>query len=62
MHDQCIHLVTAPALPSYVTLRQCLTMARDAQNMTDTNGADQIGRIMKEPKEPDGGLALQRRR
>jgi hypothetical protein len=31
-HDLCMHLVTFPALPSYVTLQQCLTMTRDAKN------------------------------
>ncbi len=39
MHSQCMHLVTPPALPSYVTLRQCLIMSRDAQKMTKNNGA-----------------------
>ena len=33
MHEQCLHLVTPPALPSYVTLQECLKMARDAQNL-----------------------------
>jgi hypothetical protein len=27
--EQCMNLVTPPALPSYVTLQECLTMARD---------------------------------
>jgi hypothetical protein len=29
--ELCINLVTPPALPSYVTLQQCLDMARDAK-------------------------------
>jgi hypothetical protein len=33
MHEQCLHLVTPPALPSYVTLRECLRMSRDAQKL-----------------------------
>ncbi len=33
MHEQCLHLVTPPALPSYVTLQECLTMARDAKKL-----------------------------
>lgn len=32
-HEQCMHLVAAPALPSYVTLQQCLQMKRDAENL-----------------------------
>ncbi len=33
MQQQCMHLVTPPALPSYVTLQECLGMARDAQKL-----------------------------
>ncbi len=49
MHDQCMHLVTAPALPSYVTLRECLKMARDAQKLEKTDGATEIGKTMQAP-------------
>ncbi len=31
--DQCMHLVTPPALPSYVTLQECLNMSRDAEKL-----------------------------
>ena len=49
-HSQCIHLVTPPALPSYVTLQECLKLARDARNMTkDSSGAEQIGKTMQTP-------------
>lgn len=30
-HEQCMHLVTEPALPSYVTLQECLHMRQDAK-------------------------------
>jgi hypothetical protein len=30
-HEQCLHLVTEPALPSYVTLQECLHMGQDAK-------------------------------
>ncbi len=33
MQEQCMYLVTSPALPSYVTLQECLGMARDAQKL-----------------------------
>ncbi len=49
MHGRCIHLVTPPALPNYVTLQECLRMARDAKNMTKTNGAAEIGNTMQAP-------------
>jgi hypothetical protein len=51
MHTQCLHLVTPPALPSYVTLRQCLIMARDAQKMLKTDGASAatIGKSLQSP-------------
>jgi hypothetical protein len=31
--EQCLHLVTPPALPSYVSLQGCLSMARDAAEL-----------------------------
>jgi hypothetical protein len=31
--ELCLHLVTSPALPSYVTLQECLNMARDAEKL-----------------------------
>jgi hypothetical protein len=37
VHEQCIYLVTAPAIPSYVTLQGCLHMARDARNLTKSS-------------------------
>ena len=46
MHGQCMHLVTPPALPSYVTLQNCLQMSRDARNMMKTDGATDIGKTM----------------
>ena len=49
MHEQCVHLVTPPALPSYVTLQECLKMARDAQKMTKKDGATEIGKTMQAP-------------
>ncbi len=49
MHDQCMNLVTPPALPSYVTLQECLQMSRDAKKMAKTNGAAQIGKTMETP-------------
>ncbi len=49
MHSQCMHLVTPPALPSYVSLQQCLRMSRDARNMMKTDGATQIGQTMQAP-------------
>ena len=39
MHSQCLHLVTPPALPSYVTLHECLVMARDAQKLIKSDSA-----------------------
>jgi hypothetical protein len=50
MHTQCMHLVTPPALPSYVTLQECLQTARDAQKM-NTNGAEEIGKTMQAPSQ-----------
>ena len=49
MHTQCMHLVTPPALPSYVSLQECLKMARDAQKMMKTDGATDIGKTMQSP-------------
>ncbi len=46
MHGQCLQLVTPPALPSYVTLHECLKMSRDARNLTKTDGATEIGNTM----------------
>ena len=37
VHEQCINLVTAPALPSYVILQGCLHMTRDAKNSTKSS-------------------------
>jgi hypothetical protein len=37
VHEQCIYLVTAPAIPSYVTLQGCLHMARDARNLAKSS-------------------------
>ena len=49
MHSQCMHLVTPPALASYVSLQECLKMARDAQKMMKTDGATDIGKTMQAP-------------
>ena len=49
MHEQCVTLVTPPALQSYVTLQECLKMARDAQKMTKNDGATEIGKTMQAP-------------
>jgi len=49
MHTQCMHLVTPPALPSYVSLQECLKMARDAQKMMKSDGASDIGKTMQAP-------------
>jgi hypothetical protein len=38
--EQCIYLVTAPAIPSYVTLQGCLQLARDAKNLTKSSPSD----------------------
>jgi hypothetical protein len=46
MHSQCLQLVTPPAIPSYVTLQECLKMSRDARNMTKKDGAAEIGNTM----------------
>ncbi len=54
MHDQCMHLVTPPALPSYVTLQECLRMSRDARNMSKSGGASQIGKTMQAPSKDLG--------
>lgn len=37
-HEQCMHLVTPPALPSYVALQDCLNMAREAEKVPDSIG------------------------
>ena len=49
MHSECMHLVTEPAIPSYVTLQTCLRTARDAQNLTKSDGAAEIGKTMQSP-------------
>ena len=49
MHSQCLHLVTPPALPSYVTLQQCLVMARDARKLMKSDGATEIGKTFEVP-------------
>ena len=48
-HEHCVNLVTPPALPSYVTLQECLKIARDAQKMTKNEGATEIGKTMQAP-------------
>ncbi|MGA7327573.1 MAG: hypothetical protein WBX25_24545 [Rhodomicrobium sp.] len=35
MREQCLFLVTRPALPSYITLQTCLNTARDAVKMIE---------------------------
>ena len=35
MREQCLFLVTPPALPSYITLQTCLNTARDAVKMIE---------------------------
>jgi len=35
MREQCLFLVTPPALPSYITLQTCLNIARDAVKMIE---------------------------
>lgn len=50
-HDQCLHLVTPPALPSYVTLQECLHLARDAKKFDSQNGPDVIGKTMEAPSK-----------
>lgn len=50
-HDQCLHLVTPPALPSYVTLQECLHISRDARKLGSQNGADTIGKTMEAPSK-----------
>ena len=47
MHERCVNLVTPPALPSYVTLQECLKMARDTQKMTKNDWATEIGKTMQ---------------
>jgi hypothetical protein len=47
--DQCLHLVTPPALPSYVTLQQCLHISRDARKLGSHGGPDTIGKTMEAP-------------
>jgi hypothetical protein len=49
MHSQCMHLVTPPAIPSYVTLRECLKMSSDARKLTKQDGATEIGKTMQAP-------------
>jgi hypothetical protein len=49
MHDQCMHLVTPPALPSYITLQECLKMSSDAQKMAKSGGVSQLGKTMESP-------------
>jgi hypothetical protein len=49
--DQCLHLVTPPALPSYVTLQQCLHISRDAQKLGSQNGPGTIGKTMEAPSK-----------
>lgn len=49
MHIQCLHLVTPAALPSYVTLQQCLVMARDAQKLIKSDGATEISKTLQVP-------------
>ncbi len=51
MHEQCLHLVTPPALPSYVTLQECLKMSRDARQMSKSDGASQIGKTLQNPSK-----------
>ena len=48
-HDQCLHLVTPPAIPSYVTLQECLKMSSDARKLTKRDGATEIGKTMEAP-------------
>ena len=50
-HDQCLHLVTPPALPSYVTLQQCLHISRDAQKLGSQYGPDTIGKTLEAPSK-----------
>jgi len=49
MHSERINLVTPPAIPSYVTLQECLKMSRDAQKLTKRDGATEIGKTMEAP-------------
>ena len=35
MREQCLHLVTPPAIQSYITLQTCLDTARDAEKMIE---------------------------
>ena len=49
MHSNACTLVTPPAIQSYVTLQECLKMARDARNMTKNDGATEIGKTMQAP-------------
>jgi hypothetical protein len=49
MQSQCMHLVTPPALPSYMSLQECLKMSRDARNLTKSDGATDIGKTMQSP-------------
>ena len=35
MREQCLFLVTPPALPSYITLQTCLNTVRDAVKMLE---------------------------
>jgi hypothetical protein len=36
--EQCLFLVTPPALPSYISLQGCLTIARDAAELAKKGG------------------------
>jgi len=49
--DQCLHLVAPPALPSYVTLQQCLHISRDAKKFGSQNGPDTVGKTLEEPSK-----------
>jgi hypothetical protein len=33
VREECLNLVTPPALPSYVTLQECVQMVRDAKKL-----------------------------
>jgi hypothetical protein len=60
--EQCLYLVTPPALPSYVSLQGCLTMARDAAALDKkdrTSPATEPPLSMAEQKRPRRGGPLQ---
>ena len=48
--DQCLHLVTPPALPSYIGLQGCLTIAHDAEELAKKDRASPSGEQL-----PSGG-------